>query len=193
MPRTLAGLAVMVLVGCASAPVQHFYTLGSRFETPAASAPLPARIMITSITVPELVDRPQLVLRTGPNRVSVLDNERWAEPLKPAIARVLATDLASRLGVPGIAIPGERSIPDANVLVSIDITRFEAILNEAVRIDATWRVTNSTGGTPVTGSASIRENTGPKIEEAIAAHDRALGALSAQLAEAVRQAAGVTR
>ena len=41
-------------------------------------------VWVAPVTLPEAVDRPQLVVRVTPNRVAILDGHRWAEPLAGA-------------------------------------------------------------------------------------------------------------
>ena len=64
-------LGATALAGCGSSPKTNFYTLS------AAAAPAPAgprisySVAIAAITLPDGIDRPQLVVRTGANQVSV--------------------------------------------------------------------------------------------------------------------------
>ncbi len=188
-----AALAVGLLDGCASAPAQRFYTLGN--QAPAAGQPLPTgvAVKIAALTIPELVDRPQIVLRTTSNRVAVLDNQRWAESLKTGIVRVLATDLAAQLGTPVIGTPADRAGGKGELLVSIDITRFDSALDGMVQIDARWTVRGSTESAATSAVASAQEASGATLDEVVAAHDRALGRIAAQIAATVRQVAGQGR
>ena len=64
-----------------------------------------SRIVIDAVTVPELVDRPQFVLRTGATQVTIDEFARWADPLQSQISRVLAADLAqARAGRAGVGL-----------------------------------------------------------------------------------------
>lgn len=185
----LGVMACQVLTGCASAPADRFYILGNR--TPRVSPDkLPGvGVTIATLTIPELVDRPQLVLRTGSNRVTVLDNQRWAESLKTGIARVLASDLAAEVGTAEVGTPADRSRRKGDLSVSIDILRFDSALNGMAQIDARWIVRTAPDAAGVSGSASVQEPSGATVDEVVAAHDRALARIAAQLARTVRQAA----
>ena len=190
---TWAGiLACCMLAGCASTPAPHFYTLGSQpsVNQPTRikqSGPAGAGVTIASLTIPELVDRPQLVLRSSGNRVSVLDNQRWAESLKTGIARVLATNLADQLATSAVGLPTVRSTRKGDVTVSIDITRFDSTLNGIVRIDARWTVRGAADAPASSGDASAQEPGGATIDEVVAAYDRALAQIADALARTVRQ------
>lgn len=183
----ISALACCVAAGCASAPPDRFYTLGNLPATAGQDAPVGVNVTITSLTIPELVDRPQLVLRTGANRVAVLDHQRWAERLQTGIGRVIATDLAALLGITGVGLPGQRSSNQPGVLVAVDIVRFDSALNGMVQIEARWSIRSAVGSAPAIGTANVQEISGASVEEVISAHDRALGRISGELARVVRQ------
>ena len=98
-------LAVLVLAGCGSSPKANFYTLGSDAPPPRAPA-APYRIAIGIVTVPDLIDRPQIVTRTGANQVTIDEFARWAEPLQGEIPRVIAANLADARTVAILAALG---------------------------------------------------------------------------------------
>src|SRR4051812_18801060 len=86
-------LAVTLLAGCGTSPNATFYTL-SAVEAPAtAAAKTVSSVAIGVVTVPDALDRPQIVTRTGANQVTINEFERWAGPLKSEIARTLAENL----------------------------------------------------------------------------------------------------
>jgi len=88
--------AVFLLGGCASTPAPVFYTLDNGIEQPGPQGATPS-IVITQTNLPELIDRPQLVTRTANNQVRIKEQQRWGEPLRRAIPRVLAMELGRKL------------------------------------------------------------------------------------------------
>jgi uncharacterized lipoprotein YmbA len=94
-------LPVLLLAACGSPPRTSFYTLDAP-EPPAAAEGAPA-IAVGPVSGPEIVDRPQIVVRLGANQVQIVEQARWAEPLRIAIARVVAANLASTLGARVVA------------------------------------------------------------------------------------------
>nr|WP_314626264.1 ABC-type transport auxiliary lipoprotein family protein [uncultured Noviherbaspirillum sp.] len=84
--NSLASLAVVVAAlcaGCGSAPKERFYTLAptsGALPSAASSAAAQPRtsVAIGPVRVPDAVDRPQMVVREGPNRVEILEQQRWA-------------------------------------------------------------------------------------------------------------------
>lgn len=63
-------LAVALLTGCSSSPRVIFYTLNVAATNETSAPPLNS-VAIGPITLPDLLDRPQLVVRTSANRVGV--------------------------------------------------------------------------------------------------------------------------
>jgi len=101
----LAAAAATLMSGCASTPQAKFYTLGARpAQENAQTAPARLSISIDAVTVPELVDRPQMVVRIDATQVRIDEYARWAEPLKSQITNVLVADLAQAL--PGALVTG---------------------------------------------------------------------------------------
>jgi uncharacterized lipoprotein YmbA len=87
-------LLALVLGGCATPLTERFYTLNASAPPQPVAHPARYRIAVGPVTVPALVDRPQIVLRAGANRVTIAEQSRWAEPLKDSIERVVAGNLA---------------------------------------------------------------------------------------------------
>lgn len=96
--RFVLGLATVALSGCASSPSNHYFTLSAAPPDPSAP-PQVAEWRLAGVRLPGISDRPQLVVRTGPETVRILEFDRWAEPLDDLVPRVLAQDLAQRQGV----------------------------------------------------------------------------------------------
>jgi uncharacterized lipoprotein YmbA len=192
----LSCACILQLAGCANAPIEHFYTLlgsppiGSSVDGAARHAP---GIMVASVTLPETVDRAELVVRSGPNRMTVMENRRWAESLKSAIPRAIARDLSQLLEGAPVSVRSDKAIGDAEYLVSIDITRFDSVLNEAASIEAFWSVRPAAGRASEFGKSAIRVPAhGAGFDELAAAHAQALADLSSEIAARIKamEAAG---
>jgi uncharacterized lipoprotein YmbA len=139
------------------------------------------------ITLPEVVDRPQFVLRAGPNEVTIVELHRWAGPLKSEISRSIADNLAADLNVKRVAAYPQNAGDNADYRVLIDIQRFDSTLGESVMIDALWTIRHASDGVTRTGRSSARESSGGGNYDAlVAAHSRALATISREIAEAIR-------
>jgi hypothetical protein len=184
-------LLCLLLAGCAGSPQPRLYTL-SEAALPAPEAPATAAgaVAIGPVTLPETIDRPQLVTREGANRLLAHDLERWAEPLKMAIPRVLAQRLAREHGAVGISVHAQTAAA-APLRVPIDVLRLDALPGEAVLIEAAWQVRAKDGGELADGRAAIREPVaGRDFDALVAAHRRALDQLAARIAASLPAARG---
>ncbi|MGH8508023.1 MAG: PqiC family protein [Gammaproteobacteria bacterium] len=189
MIRGVVWLGVMVLVGCGSPPKERFYTLGVAglaANAPAADAGAP--IVVGPVTLPEVVDRPQLVVRIGTNEVAILEQHRWAEPLKSEIPRFIARTLSQLLGTSRVSVYSENTSREAHLRVAVDILRFEAVLGSDASVEAIWSVRRLPGGKPTTGRSVVHEPIAGEGYDAVApAYGRALATLSRAIARAVRK------
>jgi len=182
-------LLALVLTGCGSSPTVHFYTLSSS-AAPAGGDAKPAAaipsIGLGPITLPDVVDRPQFVLRTGANQVLIAEEHRWAEPLKSEIPRVIAENLSKLLGVKQVWSYPQSAAETADVRVLVDIQRFDSAPGEAATIDASWTVQRKPGE-PTPGRSLVREAANGSGHDAVAAaHSRALATVSREIADAIR-------
>jgi hypothetical protein len=190
-PAVLASLAFLaaVLAGCGSSPQVHFYTLSSSAAPAGGEAKSAAAIPsigLGPITLPDVVDRPQLVLRTSTNQVVIAEEHRWAEPLKSEIPRVIAGNLSQLLGVKQVWSYPQSAAETAEIRVLVDVQRFDSASGEAVTIDASWTVQRKSGE-PAAGRSLVREAANGSGHEALAAaHSRALATVSRDIADAIR-------
>ena len=78
------------------------------------------------LTLPQYLDRPDIVTRAGANQMRLGDFSQWAEPLEPLLTRIMAEDLYALLGAKDvIPIPQRGDLPLDRV-VEVDFARFDA-------------------------------------------------------------------
>lgn len=190
----LAGLALAALAGCASnAPEERFYTLSAVAMADAPLARAAYSVSVGPVSVPEAVDRPQLVLRRAPNRVEILEQARWAAPLPSGIAQVVAANLTHLLGGARVAAYPQSAVADPDYRVAVDVQRFESAPGAAASLDALWTIRSAKGALVRAGRSTIDEPArGGDTEALVAAHDRALAALSRDIARALPAARPAT-
>lgn len=187
----ITGVAVFcfvtaLLTGCSRSPKVSFYTLGSVAQTGAASQSKSApSVSIAALTLPELVNRPQLVEYINGNRVEILETHRWAEPLKNGITRLLLENLAVRLGSDRVIAYPQNSAGEPDYKVTVDIRRFEST-HDAVSVDAVWTVCRAADKAPKTGRSQVRESRGGgSFEALVAAYNRAIVSVGDEIAQAI--------
>jgi uncharacterized lipoprotein YmbA len=180
---TLGALASF-WAGCASPP-SKFYTL-SPVATPGAAA-ASYSVAVGPVSVPPAVDRSQIVVRLGPNQVAIDEFNLWASPLPDDIARVVAQNLVSLLGTPLVTVFAQSGSAGASYRVGIDVLLFESAPGEAATLDAVWTVRSTKGGQSRSGRTTVSEPVPNRSYAALAAaHSRALGRLSGEVADAIR-------
>ena len=176
---------VILAAGCGATPPARFYTLGA-VPGPAAT-PSEVSVAVGPVTVPAAVDRPQIVVSTGPNQVRLDEFNQWASPLSNNIARVVAENLVAMLGTSRVTISPLTLSAGADYRAIIEVQRFDSALGEAAMLDVVWTVTRARDGTSQTGRTSVREPVTAQGYDALAAaHSRALARLSREMADAVR-------
>ncbi len=187
-------LAVLALSACATPPQERFFTLAA--QTPAAQGTGTAgpgattatfSIVVGPVTVPDMVDRPQLVLRSSQNRVEIVEQARWAAPLKSEIPRVIAEHLSLALAGARTSTSDQRAAAVSDYRVLVDIQRFDSVPGVGATVQALWSIT-SPGRDPLTGRSLATEAAGPGYEALVAAHGRALATISQDIASAINVA-----
>jgi uncharacterized protein len=181
--------AVVFAAGCASTPAK-FYTL-SPSAAPAAKAdvaPSKLTIVVGPITIPAIVDMPQIVVSNGANQVSQQQFNLWAAPLRNNISQVVCANLSSLLGTSTVS---SVLAVDADYRVAIDVQTFESAPGDSATLSAMWSVRRVKDGKTQMGRTTVREASTEKSYQALAAaHSRALSRLSSDIAEQIRELDG---
>lgn len=168
-------LSASLLDGCASAPPTHFYTLQD--GQAASNVPASRSLYLASLSLPERVDRPQIVVRKSSEQVQILEQQLWAEPLKQAFAR----NLSAHLGQHGIALQDSRH---GVAQLSVDVLNFESWPGKHALLEVVWQIKNAEGKLLLRQQMSWTEaSPGADTAALVAAHRRAL----AQCAQAIAQ------
>lgn len=193
--RTLAGclhhrlgvgatFCVLLIVGCASSPPSRYYTLsGAAAPTRPVATP---GIAVGPVTIPAVVDRPQIVVTIGDNEVWLDEFNRWAAPLSDNIALAVAENLAAKLGTSGVTLYAATALAQAQFHAAIEVQRFESVPGSHALFDAVYTVRRLSDGATTSGRTTAREGVaGLGYDVLAAAHSRALGRLSADIAGAI--------
>ena len=197
MRRTLALLAAAacaaLAAGCTSPPAR-FYTL----STPAAPV-APAReaagyaVAVGPVSVPAVVDRPEIVVTVGDNEVWPDEFNRWASPLADAIGLAVVENLAAKLRTPRVALLAQTALESPDYRVVVDVQRFETAPGSHALVDAVYSVRRTKDGAVESGRAARREPVPDRSYDALAAaHSRDVAGVSADLALAFDRLAART-
>jgi uncharacterized protein len=154
-------LAVVCLVGvgagCTSAPVRYYTLTPTPDKTlPASEAALPVDVRV--LHIPPQLDRAELLVRTGPSEVTVLDNEQWASPVKDEVKQALSLELQRRLGRLTVLRPAL-----TRLVLDIDVQQLEAELGQYVLLEASWSATLPDAGARSAGAGARSSGTGARV------------------------------
>jgi uncharacterized lipoprotein YmbA len=189
--RSLALTMTLMVGACATtSPPVEFYALS---PMPPPAQPNPARaeiaIGIGPFELPEFLDRPQIVSRTGPNRLEVAEFYRWGGSLEGDFLRVLGENLGSLLGTDRIVVyPTEAPFP-LDYRITGDVLRFEPSMAGTAALEARWALVDDRSGRvlAVRGAAIERSAGGADYASQVAALSAALAAFAEQIAAEVRR------
>jgi uncharacterized lipoprotein YmbA len=184
----------LALAGCADTPPTNFYTLSSVSAPARPVGPAQARAVVVAIgpvTLPDYVDRPQIVTRESAYAVKVASYDQWAGPLGDMVPRVLVENVAAAL--PGDRIVGFPRVSGAafDYRAAVDITRFDADMSGTATLVARWQIYDRAArrAVLVADDTFVRSAAGPSYEGVVAAMSGTLADLAARLAEDVGAAA----
>ena len=193
MRRTAHRIALCAVAvfaaGCSSSPPSSFYTLSHSAASTAASTVPAAQfsVVVGPVSIPAIVDQPQMVVSTGANQVSIDEFHRWASPLASDISRVVAENLVAMLGTPRVSQFQAALNAPADYRVAIEVQSFVSEPGEAATLNAVWIVRRTKDDKTQTGRTALREPASDKGYDAlVAAHSRALARMSQDIADAVR-------
>jgi uncharacterized lipoprotein YmbA len=185
----LVGLLAVALSGCAS-PQEHFYTLLPDGPHPVQRVGAPLRtVVVATVTVPEAVNRSQLVLEVADHERVVLEQERWIEPVGAGLQRAIAQQLAAQLTDTAVALGGERLAGTAALHVHVQVRRFDLIRGEGARLDAHWVISGKDAVPVREEDFSTKVAAAAQTYEALVrAQSSAVVALADQIARALSDA-----
>jgi uncharacterized lipoprotein YmbA len=179
-------LTMITLVGCASSK-SEFYTLSAEAPRESVNRGSPVTVVVGAVTVPELVNRPQIVVRAGTNHVTIDEFARWADPLKSQIPRVFVADLSQLLNSPRVSTLPIGGDAAAAWRVRIDVQSFDASLGDTASVDVLWSVLPPGNAPPITGRTIASEPcAGAGYDAVVVAWSRALATVSRAIAAGIR-------
>ncbi len=191
-------LAAAALAGCAThtTPPRRLYGLTGMPPLPADARPGQddrAWVLSPQIALPELLDRAEILVAEGSAGLRPWPEARWAEPLRDALPRVLAEDLA-RLRQPyPVALGGTKqvdaSIESLRLAVQVDewLAREDgAGLQLRLRARWHWAALNAPAGTslPAAGRADLSLPCAADPDALAGAYRRSIVALAARIVAA---------
>lgn len=191
-------LGAVLLAGClnlkpTSDPTRHFVL--SAVCKPPAGQPVSDRAVslgLSPVNLPAYAKSPWIAIRTGKNEIQYSDFYRWGEPIEKGVQRVLALNLSALLETDRIGINAWRR-DSVDYELAVTLTRFDLEQGGAVRVEAQWQISASRANAPLSvRQCQIEESTATGTEDPaqiVAAMSQALGEVSQEIAESVKELA----
>jgi hypothetical protein len=189
----LASLAVvaaaLALAACGTPSTTHFYSLMPSEVVPgaagAASATRALPIVLEPVRMPTQVDQPQWLVRLPDDSVALLEQERWASPLRDEFRAALLEQL-----IVGYGVVDARTRPASEPApwrITVDVRRFDSLPGVEARIEGSWAI-DGRGGDRLAASRCewlVREPASGPMSALAAAHRRAVARLGDAIAAAL--------
>ena len=181
-------VATALLSGCAGLPPARHITLDDGRPKTAKSSTVPS-VAVVRANVPELIDRPQLVVRDG-SHVTFSEQYRWAEPLRREIPRVIANDLGELLDSSRVAaLPTDAEGFNVDFKLMLEFQQLDAVIGQGADVDVLWRVEYRSGKAFV-GRSSFRQplaGAATDYPALVAAQRQALRRVAAEIAKEIAE------
>lgn len=136
----LSGLvAVSVLAGC-SGTDPRLYVLAPMTADGTVRKGWERSIGVPVVTLPEYLDRPEIVSYASTNQLHTNRDDRWAERLPSNVTRVLAENLSILLGTDRVVVMPARNGDQPDYEVNVEFDRFERNAGGQSVLDAHWAI-----------------------------------------------------
>ncbi len=142
--KKTAGVLLLLITGfvagCINTPLPDYYVLTPEPGALGGYAQLSdLAIGVGPITIPETVNRPNIVTPKDSNQLEVAEYHRWSEPLRENISRVVITNLADRLGANKLyAYPWLRT--EIDNIARIDVLQMTGQIGVEVYLQVRWQL-----------------------------------------------------
>jgi len=183
----------MSATGCARATQERFYTLSDSMPDGTQDAPIGNDFVeILPVSLPELLDRPQVVLYDEAGRVHILEEDRWAATLKSEIRQSIGEKLRHRLGMIDMyhtPAPHGESAKGKTYRITVSVESFKVAPGHGAMMQAVWTVRSIDGSADfLCRSVYQTELDDRSLRHAILAYRKAIDALGTRIAHSIQKA-----
>ena len=193
--RTIVAFSVLLtlFIGCSSSPNTRFYVLNSMGGPGKEAQPSAGErcfsIGVGPVKIAQYLDRPQIVTRAGSNEIRLAEFDNWAESLERNISRVLGENLSALVCTKTIMVIPWSGLVPLDYRVEVEILHLDGKPGEGAALEAQWFVFagGDTKKLLIAKKSAFTEPWGGQDYQAlVSAQSRAIGALSREIAEAIK-------
>ncbi len=182
----------LLFSGCGFSPDAKVYILNVIDQDPS----LPAlkmeghsvAVKVGPVSLPDTLDQPLIVTRTGQNTLAVDEFNRWSGDFQSDILRILGENISILLPTKQVFLSQEIMLLPVDFQVIVNIRKFDGKLGESVILNADWTVIRKGKHKFVIAKKSVlQENTnGSDYPAYVATQSRLLAKLSQIIADEIR-------
>lgn len=136
-------MVTLILSGCFAKNTrpEGFYVLNADTSLAVLQhVKLPLAVSITSLKIPDYLDRKQIVSRKSDSQLHYSNNHRWAGKLHKNLKRILSKNLSYYLSGSQVAVAPSSLPVAAQYLLEIDIQQFEKTADATVSLSVYWQL-----------------------------------------------------
>ncbi len=191
----IACVLAVVLTGCYGSTPSRFYQLNSLENQTGAPQNVPREysvmVSIGPLRLPDYLEGPQIVTRSGKNELKFSEFDRWAGSLESDVVRVLVENISALLprdqfSVTRWSLYSESRAPSA-YRVEVRVDRFEGPLGGSVSLRAQWSLYAKDKGLLLKRESIINEHAkGSSYGALVEAMSVSLERMSRDIADGIR-------
>lgn len=178
LPKPSAPTKLYILSSLAGPAVEMHNKAGEIFMT----------IGVGPVHLPEYLDRPEIVTRINPNELKLAELDIWAESLQVNFTRVLVENISRLLSTEPVAVFPWGASPQIDFQIDIEVVRLDGDIAGKAFLIAQWSILNSSNKSILFSKKSQYTESvgGTGYSALVAAQSRMIGALSLDIAEAIK-------
>jgi hypothetical protein len=157
-------------------------------QEPVARAQGPG-VVVAAVRLPQYLERPQLVTRSGDNRLQLEEYHQWGGNLTKDLTRVMSENLSLLLGSEVVVTAPHTLRVRPDFRLELEVLRFERASDARVHLTAKWWLHRGGDGSLLAGATTTLASeplTDPASAElTVAAMSGVYGELSRAIAQAI--------
>lgn len=172
--------ASCIQIGSTPQPI-NYYLLETISKVPETHPEVRLDIHLELINFPEYLDQLQIVTKNSDNGILFSDSERWAEPIRENLIRVIRENIAMIIPNSTISVgPWERSTENA-IKVELLFNQFSGKLGKYAHTDIRWRMSHG-GGQTSQGRFTDLQTIGDNFQDFVVGLNTGINNFSTELA-----------